>query len=33
MAFMLWLLIMGVNVRKWEERAKALAGGDNYLEA
>jgi hypothetical protein len=23
MAFMLWLVIMGVNVRKWEKREKA----------
>jgi uncharacterized protein DUF4386 len=28
MAFMLWLLIMGVSVPKWEERAQVLAGGD-----
>lgn len=29
MAFMLWLVIMGVNVAKWKERAQALSGGDN----
>jgi len=29
MAFTLWLVIMGVNIRKWEERAQPLAGGDN----
>ena len=27
MAFMLWLVIMGVNVSKWKERAQALAAG------
>ena len=32
MALMLWFVIMGVNVRKWEEREQALAGGDNYLD-
>ena len=29
MAFTLWLVIMGVNIRKWEEKAQPLAGGDN----
>ncbi len=27
MVFMVSLLIMGVNVPKWKERAQALAGG------
>ena len=30
---MLWLVIMGVNVRKWEEREQALWAAKNYLEA
>ena len=29
MAFVLWLVIMGVNVAKWKERAQPLSGGDN----